>query len=610
MKTKAYFFLAVIFAVIGFAFQNCAPQSFKDMAYVELSSNGDISFVTKEDTLLVGQPKTLSLYTGVASTFTSLSTPAHGTIRSFDPNTAKFEYMPFANYFGKDSFEYSEVQNGTQEVIKKTVQIVVEPENDAPWIETDALNFEMNTTDNAIVLIVKDVEDPAPGAWLDSAGALKTAKTSNGTLTLMASNSFKYTPNPNFRGLDSYEFYAKDNENNFTKKKVILNVGNPFHGLEPALAVRASGCVTCHAVVDSKYITDFGAGSGYFFAGTANPFHSAPGDIYGDHDSKSWYSATIKDTIIVPQVNINRDLKSLVAYHSDTAWKNESIFEAKTLKEYLERIEKKKAKPATVVEKAQVYIGAPSVEVLKQRALIGADATKFIKNSSLSPELSGLDLKTGYYQNAASGLVCDGDLIIQGTVFLKNLTVKTIDGCRLHATDAIFVQGAIKFEKLGTAAVNNTNLQLVSSRWISMGVGLTHCETANNPGWYQQNGTGMSPFEHRIKTYSSYSRNTGYNDANVAAEKTYMEAQIRKIQGLEDASCHSSESGMPRQVAFERLLINAPRVDSRYTGQFNGVIIAEYPLLSLSAFSFKFDTTFNRVPVLPLLKAEDFLVVK
>lgn len=608
MKYKAYLVIAVSFAAIGFAFQNCAPQAFKDGAYENVSTNGDVLFTTKEETLLIGKPKTYSEYMNVPSDFMALSTPSHGTLRGFNKETAEFEYMPFDNYYGEDSFEYSETVKGTQKVITKKIQISVLPENDVPWITTDSVNFEMNTSANTFSLTAKDIEDPNPTVWLDTAGSLRNAATMNGKLTLTSSNSFTYTPNPTFRGIDQFEFVVKDNENKWSKHKVILNVGNPFHGLEPALAVRASGCVTCHAVVDSKYITDFGAGSAYFFGGTANPFSVAPGDIYGDHGSTSWLSAKIKDNIIVPKVNIGRDLKQLISYHPDQNWKNESIFAATTLKQYVERIEAKKTTPAAVVEKNEIYIGAPAVDVLKQRTLIGASPTKFIKNASGSPDFEGLETKTGYFQNAATGLVCDGDLVVQGTLFLKNVKVKTTDGCRIYATGPIFLQGAVTYEKIGAGMTNNTNLQLVSSRWISMGVGITHCESAINPGWYSQNNPAGSPFAHRIHTYSSYSRNTGYNDANVAAEKVYMENEIKKIQGLEDASCHPGSN--PRQVAFERILINAPRVDSRYTGQVNGVIIAEFPLLALSSFSFKFDTIFNRVPVLPLLKSEDFLVVK
>ena len=83
------------------------------------------------------------------------------------------------------------------------------------------------------------------------------------------------------------------------------------------------------------------------------------------------------------------------------------------------------------------------------------------------------------------------------------------------------------------------------------------------------------------------------------------------ITSFQDASCGKNAAGeFSREEHFDRLLLNAPRIDSRYTGQFNGVIIAETVLMSLSRFSFSFDPVFSRVPVLPLLLPSDYLIVK
>ena len=53
---------------------------------------------------------------------------------------------------------------------------------------------------------------------------------------------------------------------------------------EPAVALRASGCLTCHAEIVSNYVTDFGYGSSYFFAHPAskNEVGMFNGHIYGD----------------------------------------------------------------------------------------------------------------------------------------------------------------------------------------------------------------------------------------------------------------------------------------------------------------------------------------
>src|SRR5512145_260742 len=50
---------------------------------------------------------------------------------------------------------------------------------------------------------------------------------------------------------------------------------------EPALAVRASGCITCHADIRPSYITDFGYGNRYFFGrpGQSGKFSSFNGSV-------------------------------------------------------------------------------------------------------------------------------------------------------------------------------------------------------------------------------------------------------------------------------------------------------------------------------------------
>ena len=74
---------------------------------------------------------------------------------------------------------------------------------------------------------------------------------------------------------------------------------------------------------------------------------------------------------------------------------------------------------------------------------------------------------------------------------------------------------------------------------------------------------------------------------------------------LKDAECRPEG----RSVGFERLLLNAPEVHSRYQGHFKGTIIAEYALISLGAFDFDYDPVFSSVQVLPMLEKVKILKV-
>ena len=73
---------------------------------------------------------------------------------------------------------------------------------------------------------------------------------------------------------------------------------------------------------------------------------------------------------------------------------------------------------------------------------------------------------------------------------------------------------------------------------------------------------------------------------------------------LEDSSCHDTTLG------FSRMLLNAPVVHSRYSGRFKGVVIAEFALFWQGKSSYEFDPVFREVPVLPVLKDSDYLVVE
>ena len=211
-------------------------------------------------------------------------------------------------------------------------------------------------------------------------------------------------------------------------------------------------------------------------------------------------------------------------------------------------------------------------------------------------------------------LACDGDLFVDGTVFLASLQVKTIAGCRLHATGPIFVQKGITYLADPAYPMANPNLQLVSARAISMGVGPTHCEATTDPtGWYNANKV-PNPLQERFVKLATQkdvlTRNTdptsGFPQtaATPTAEGQYILDEALKISALDDASCHG------RAVSFDKLMLIAPLVHSRYKGNFSGVVIGEFPLFALGAFVYQFDPVFLKVPVVPLLNMDSLLKVQ
>jgi hypothetical protein len=375
---------------------------------------------------------------------------------------------------------------------------------------------------------------------------------------------------------------------------------------EPALAVRASACITCHAKISPSVITDFGYGDKYFFghhdAGIAlGPFDgSIYGDFYGGEPNKTgWLTAEISRSIVVPQAGIDFDLIAAGAKLAKTNY--QQALQATSLANYLQSLETQKSKPASVIEKKKVFIGAPNATTLEARFNIAQGSGvkfKYIKNDDSSPNIDGVGLDSGkeFHTNTRE-IVCDGDLFIRGTLFLNRVTIATKTGCRIYATGPIFLQNGIVYKNLGSSE-DKTNLQLVSSEAILLGVGDKSCDPTSKD----------SPLSRRLVSGYAIStfvtRDASSKSISPKAFGQSIYDQGKKIALLEDASCQDGTDG------FSRLLLDAPQVHCRYTGKFKGLVIAEVVLFRLGKENFEFDPVFNNVMVLPRLKDSDYLQVQ
>ena len=380
--------------------------------------------------------------------------------------------------------------------------------------------------------------------------------------------------------------------------------------LEPALAVRTPACITCHAKIHSTFISDFGYGDDYFFgkASGGSTLGSFNGNIYGDFyggepKKTGWLTAEIAGNIIVPKAGFSSSLSAAAGAELAGLPAYQLALRANTLAKYLQALEDQKPKPSKVLEKDLVFIGAPNAATLEERFHIAPGSNsglKYIRNDpKSSPEIEGIELSAGknYYTNTKQ-IVCDGDLFVGGTLFLNRLTLSTRSGCRIYATGPIFLQHAVATNSLAGNSQDSSNLQLVSSEAILLGLGDKSCDPASKD----------SPLARRLQ--SGYAVSTFVTrDAHqklippLKAGQSIYE-QGRRIESLEDASCHDDTLG------FSRLLLNAPQIHSRYKGKFRGLVIGEVVLFRLGKSDFEFDPVFKRVPVLPVLKDSDYLVVQ
>ena len=117
-----------------------------------------------------------------------------------------FTYIPNADFFGTDSFEY-EVDDGTGGFDSATVTITVNSVNEKVTTTDDSYSVNedeiLKMSDLGVLLNDNDADDDVLTV------SLLTGSTS-GSLELNSDGSFTYTPNADFFGTDSFEYQASD----------------------------------------------------------------------------------------------------------------------------------------------------------------------------------------------------------------------------------------------------------------------------------------------------------------------------------------------------------------------------------------------------------------
>jgi len=111
-----------------------------------------------------------------------------------------FDYTPDPNFFGIDSFSYF-ADNGTEQSNVATVNITVDPINDAPVADPQSVTTDEDTP-VSITLTGSDVENSALTFTIE-------APPSHGTLSGTEPDLI-YTPDANYYGADSFTFSVYD----------------------------------------------------------------------------------------------------------------------------------------------------------------------------------------------------------------------------------------------------------------------------------------------------------------------------------------------------------------------------------------------------------------
>jgi VCBS repeat-containing protein len=190
-----------------------------------------------------------------------VSGPANGSV-TLNPD-GSFLYTPNANFNGVDSFSY-QANDGTANSNIATVNITVNPVNDAPVANNDVFN---TNEDAALVIAAPGVLTNDTDIDADPLTVIAMVSSpANGTVVVNPDGSFTYTPNANFNGFDSFNYQAYDGTVNSSTATVHITVipvndapvanNDSFNTNEDApLVVAAAGVLTNDTDIDVDPLT-------------------------------------------------------------------------------------------------------------------------------------------------------------------------------------------------------------------------------------------------------------------------------------------------------------------------------------------------------------------
>lgn len=146
-------------------------------------------------------------------TYTLVDAPQHGAIAFNADGT--FTYTPSGDYNGPDGFTFK-ANDGTSDSNVARVDITVQPVNDLPLAEGNALTIAEDSIVNSAVHATDAENDALTYTVVDGP--------QHGTLAFNPDGTFTYTPDADYNGADSFTFKSNDGTGNSNTAKVSLDI--------------------------------------------------------------------------------------------------------------------------------------------------------------------------------------------------------------------------------------------------------------------------------------------------------------------------------------------------------------------------------------------------
>jgi VCBS repeat-containing protein len=202
---------------------------------------------TAEDTAVDGRIVVVDA-DGEVPALTLQAPPGHGTV-TLDPQ-GNFRYQPDPDYSGTDTFEVL-VDDGHGGTVVQTVDITVTPVNDPPGVN-GGQPVQVATAEDVPVDGRIPVDDADPGAA--PTVALRSGP-DHGTVTVGTDGTYRYVPEPDYDGPDSFDITVSDGQGGTTTTTVhitVTPVNDPPQAEDKQVSTRGSEPVVLQPLVNAS----------------------------------------------------------------------------------------------------------------------------------------------------------------------------------------------------------------------------------------------------------------------------------------------------------------------------------------------------------------------
>ena len=213
-----------------------APTTPSEISYGTTTATIGLDFTAVNDTFNFNEDSSNNTLTPLANDtvtsgsatdliITAVGTTDHGGTVTIASDGKTLKYTPALNYNGLETFTYTIRRGASGPTTTATVNVQVQPVNDAPNAVDDTKTVNEHSTDNTIDVLGNDLTTP------DTNETIKVTAVGQGnhggTITIVSGgSSIRYTPATNFVGTETFTYTITDTGGLTDTATVTVTVNN------------------------------------------------------------------------------------------------------------------------------------------------------------------------------------------------------------------------------------------------------------------------------------------------------------------------------------------------------------------------------------------------